>query len=137
MTRILAVSIGLALSACASTPQEAGPSTGMPEAIHKAQPRYPRPLAEAGMQGCVLVSFVIKPDGRADQYVILDSVPKGLFDQATLAALNEWRFKQPPRPGRYAQKIDYRVDAPFAIPVQRECQPVPSFEELNPGAGQS
>ena len=80
----------------------------------------------------MVVSFVILPDGHADQFQVLHSEPKGVFDQATLKALLDWKFEQPSRPGRYAQSIMYKMD-PRGIPIEQECT-IPSFETLNPGA---
>jgi TonB family protein len=138
MIRLLSMLLCLALAGCASGPsQQDGPSSGQAVPKHQTKPRYPKVLQEAGMQGCVLVSFVIRDDGRAEQYKVEDSVPAGMFDQSAIASLTEWRFEPPARPGRYAQRLSYRLDSPHAIKLQRECKPVPGFEELNPGAAKS
>jgi TonB family protein len=135
MIRKLAVAAcSAALTACASAPPQPAPSSGRAVATHQVAPRYPRELSEAGMQGCVLASFLVLPNGRADKYRIEDSVPEGMFNHATLTALNQWRFEQPPRPGRYAYLVNYRLEGGRPIKPQRECKPVPSFEELNPEA---
>jgi TonB family protein len=138
MIRLTSVLLCLALAGCASgpSPQE-GPSSGQAVPRYQTKPRYPKVLQEAGMQGCVVVSFAIREDGRAEQYKVEDSVPAGMFDQSAIASLTEWRFEQPARPGRYAQLLSYRLDGPNVIKQQRECRPVPAFEELNPGAAKS
>jgi TonB family protein len=101
---------------------------GWPVATYRAQPTYPEEAAARSIGGCVVVSFEITPGGVADRYQVLDSKPPGVFDMATLEALNDWRFKVPERPGRYAQRIDYRM---ANAPAPAGCIEVPGFDALN------
>ena len=103
---------------------------GWPEPTKRVPPKYPSEAARQRLEGCVVVSFEITPDGLADKYQVLDSKPAGVFDAATLASLNHWRFEVPSRPGRYAQRIDYRMDPrPSVLPL--ECIEQPGFDQLN------
>jgi TonB family protein len=111
---------------------------GMPMPTHRAKPVYPRAAAERRVEGCVVVSFVILPSGQADAYQVLDSQPAGVFDQATLKALNDWTFNVPERPGRYYQTIEYRME----IAGQKNKSPPPecikpTLEQLNGSAGKA
>ena len=134
MIRTLCLSLCIVLAGCASAPTNEI-STGQAVAKRQVPPRYPREAAEAGLQGCVLVTFLILPDGKADKYRIERSEPKGIFDHATLVALNEWRFEQPSRPGRFAYGFEYRL-AGKEKAVAPICK-VPAYEELNPEAAKS
>ena len=110
-------------------------STEQSNAIQRVAPIYPRQAALDGTQGCVVFSAIVLPDGRVDQVLILDSVPKGVFDEAALHAVAQWRFKPPERLGRYAQRIDWKIeheDGSQGSPLERECVKPPSFEALNP-----
>jgi TonB family protein len=110
------------------------PSDGEAKAISRATPEYPSGAAADGIQGCVVTSFVILPDGNANEFAIVDSVPAGTFDKAALRALLKWRFEQPPRPGRYATAISFAIEASAESPIRplkRQCKPIPSFAELN------
>src|SRR5205085_160061 len=69
--------------------------TGAPEVLHTVQPIYPREAARPGIQGCTVISFIVTSDGLADEYEVVESVPKGMFDKASLVALNGWRFEPP------------------------------------------
>lgn len=112
--------------------QSARTSDGEGVPVKRVMPDYPKAAFKDRVEGCVTVSFAILPDGRADTYIVMDSVPQGLFDQATLRALNEWRFKAPTRPGRHAQMFEYRLEG--GRPLERNCVS-PSYAELNaPGA---
>lgn len=129
--RARAALAGLAACAAAWAAAAAPAPSASAEPTRRVAPGYPREAIGNNIEGCVTVSFEILPDGRADRYVVVDSVPQGLFDQATLLALNEWRFKVPERPGRYAQTIEYRFDG--GRPAARECAR-PTFDQLNPPA---
>lgn len=131
MGGLLVALISSAAGAEATAPASAPSGAAMP--LKRMQPKYPRAAIDKHIEGCVLVSFVIDEKGRADQYRIEDSVPKGVFDQATLKALNGSRFQPPARPGRYAQANHYRIEG-GAHALEHECAPVPSYEALNPGA---
>ena len=138
MTRaLLAVAFGAVLASCASAPvcdtqcRANAAKNGYPVPVRRAQPEYPRPAAERRIGGCTVVSFVIRPDGLADQFQVLDSQPAGVFDQATLLALKEWRFEVPARPGRYAQAIQYRMDPGGILPAS-PCIEAPGYDALNP-----
>lgn len=121
--------------AAVANAQSARTSDGEGVPLKRVMPDYPKAAFREGVEGCVTVSFAILPDGRADAYIVLDSVPKGLFDQATMLALNDWRFKTPTSPGRHAQMFEYRLEG--GRPLERNCVS-PSYAELNapaaPGA---
>ncbi len=75
--------------------------------IKRVNPIYPQQAIDQAIVGCTSVSFIVRPDGTADQYQIVESEPKGVFDQVTLKAINEWRFE--PAPGRHTETIYYRL----------------------------
>ena len=110
----------------------------MPMPTYRAQPVYPRAAAARRVEGCVVVSFVILPSGQADAYQVLDSQPAGVFDQATLKALNDWTFKVPERSGRYYQTIEYRMErsGQKSKTSPPRCM-TPSPEQLNGPAGKA
>lgn len=105
--------------------------------VKRVPPKYPASLLQRGIEGCVVVAFVVQPDGRAGDIEVLDSVPAGQFDQVAVKALNEWRFDAPKRQGRYAQSMNFQIDAKSPgdaklKPVERACSATPSFDRLNP-----
>lgn len=75
----------------------------------RRQPNYPRRAALAGVQGCVTVSFDVMPDGRTDNYEVLDSKPQGVFVKEALLALRDWRFPEREEPIRTQQKIEFQL----------------------------
>ena len=130
MKRVCCVVMAACLAACAAPPKKITSDDGL-VIISRVQPQYPRAAAENRVQGCVIVSFVVTDAGVADQFQILDSVPKGVFDQVTLKALAGWRFEPPARKGRYAQSLHYSLSSRGKL-MERDCIPIPSFVTLNP-----
>lgn len=129
MKRVLAVV--LALAACGSAPASAPAPDGDAVATRRVPPAYPAAQKDKGIDGCVVVSFVVDAEGRPDKVAVVDSQPRGAFDSATLKAFKRWRFQQPPRPGRYAQVVNYRLQG---RPAVNTCVPLPGYAALNPGA---
>lgn len=63
--------------------------------IVKVEPVYPRRAQERGIEGYVLLSFTVTPTGAVSDPVIIESEPKGVFDDAASRAV--LRFKYKPR----------------------------------------
>lgn len=63
--------------------------------IVKVEPVYPRRAQEQGIEGYVLLSFTVTPTGAVENPQVLESQPKGVFDDAATRAV--LRFKYKPR----------------------------------------
>lgn len=111
----LVISAFLAVAGCESTEErelsgwerEAAEKGLLP--LERAQPEYPRRAALAGVQGCVTAAFDVLPDGRTDNFQVLDSKPKGVFTRAAVLALREWRYPERDEPIRTAQRITFSL----------------------------
>ena len=134
MTALRAAAVLAALlagGASGAEPPAAPASDGAAIAAHHVPPKYPPKALAKRTDGCVLLSFALDAQGRGSDFRVLDSQPKGLFDAATLAVIDQWRFQPPPRPGRYAQLVQFRLDGKEPANV---CQPLPTYAALNPDA---
>lgn len=109
------VSAFLAVAGCESTGEralsgwerEAAEKGLLP--LERARPEYPRRAALAGVQGCVTAAFDVRPDGRTDNFQVLDSKPKGVFSRAAVVALRDWRYPERDKPIRTAQTISFSL----------------------------
>ena len=63
--------------------------------IVKVEPVYPRRAEERGLEGFVVVSFTVTTTGAVIDPVVIESEPKGVFDEAATRAV--LRFKYKPR----------------------------------------
>ena len=132
--RALGLALFFSLAASAAGPEcdeQCLEARGMPVPTHRAAPKYPEAAAARHVEGCVVASFEITPQGLADKYQVLDSQPKGVFDGAALKALNDWRFKFPEKkPGRYAERFEFRMSQPKAR-KPLPCMAAPGYDALN------
>lgn len=63
--------------------------------IEQTAPSYPRDRVRRGQEGWVLLNYVVTPEGRAVDPVILDSTGGVAFEEAVREVLPEWRFNPP------------------------------------------
>lgn len=98
-----------------------------------APPRYPAEAARAGLEGCVVVGFVVGNDGKTDQFRVMKS-PGGpigrpaskWLENAALYAASQWKFSPgPDNPRRMPALLQIPVD--FSLggsSINRPCNPV-------------
>ena len=58
----------------------------------RVNPEYPRRALERGIEGWVHVRFTITTAGTVKDLVVVDSEPKGVFDEAATKAVQRWRY---------------------------------------------
>lgn len=63
-----------------------------PVPVNQVNPRYPDLAKKGGVEGTVLVEIIIGTDGNVESARIVDSRPKGFFEEAALEASRQWKF---------------------------------------------
>lgn len=53
---------------------------------------YPKSAKKRGIQGFVVLSLLIDLDGSVDKVQVLESSPAGVFDDAAMVGIKNWRF---------------------------------------------
>ena len=78
-----------------SAPAHAGNviSAGTLERLRYISPEYPLRARASGTSGWVDLAFDVETDGSVSHVDVLDSSPKGTFDEAAAAALRRWRYR--------------------------------------------
>lgn len=79
-----------------------------PKVVTKAEPAYTDEARQAKIQGPVMLSLVIDPQGRARNIRVTKSLDKGL-DQQAISAIGKWRFSpglKDGKPVRVAANIE-------------------------------
>lgn len=71
-----------------------------PQCDGQPAPVLPRSAAKNGTTGRVIVNALVDATGKVKKTKVLESQPKGVFDQAVLDALKKWKCV----PGRYQGK---------------------------------
>ncbi len=57
---------------------------------------YPPAARAAGQEGYVVVRYDVDAAGRVFNARVVEAAPRGVFDEAALAAISRWRFRAPP-----------------------------------------
>ncbi|MDE0190262.1 MAG: energy transducer TonB [Gammaproteobacteria bacterium] len=78
-------------SATDSTSQTAVRDETLP--IVKVAPVYPDEAVREGIEGHVLLEFVVTESGAVRDPVVLEAEPPGVFDQAALDAVGKFKYK--------------------------------------------
>jgi TonB family protein len=59
----------------------------------RVKPTYPRNAAARKIGGVVNLEVTVAPDGRVAKLSVVNSKPAGVFDDAAMRAVKQWRFK--------------------------------------------
>jgi TonB family protein len=87
-----------------------GNGVSSPRVIYKPEPDYSEEARKVRLQGLVVVSAVVGPDGRPTHLRIARSLGMGL-DEKALEAVNRWRFEPARKDGQpVAAQISIEVD---------------------------
>lgn len=62
--------------------------------VKQSEPRFPSSGFRTGQEGWVRVNFVVTPDGRTTDAIVVDSVGGPAFEEAALEAVAGWEFEQ-------------------------------------------
>ena len=82
-----------------------------------ASPRYPEMLRVAGVEGSVVVRFVVDDEGRVEERTVkFVRSDNSLFDEAVRAALGRMRFTPAEIAGK---KVRQLVEMPFVFALSR------------------
>lgn len=61
--------------------------------IVKVAPIYPRRALSRGIEGYVIVEFIVTKQGSVKNPIIIEAKPKGVFDQAAKEAAKKFKYK--------------------------------------------
>jgi periplasmic protein TonB len=87
----------------------------IPQVMVRVPPAYPPRARLRGMEGVVVVEFVVRPDGRTDEIRVVEAHPQGWFEDAARRAVQRWTFRPgmrggQPVPVRLRQQIRFELD---------------------------
>ena len=77
-------------------------------------PRYPLLAREQGMEGVVMLSVLVRSDGRVEDARVANSSGAPVLDEAALTAVRTWLFVPATRGGRPVESI-VEVPVKFAL----------------------
>lgn len=98
MTALAVVMLGAPIADAKNTPQESG-GESPPRPVRTEAPAYPFQMRRAGIEGSVLVEYIVGADGTViDVQVVRSNNPS--FDRPALNAVKKWRFQPGRKNGR-------------------------------------
>ena len=74
--------------------------------IFKVPPIYPRRAQERGIEGCVMLKFIVTKVGSVRDPIIEWSTPSGIFDRAAMRAAMKFKYKPQIRDGEAIEVKD-------------------------------
>jgi len=89
-----------------------------PVPTFQAQPQYPLDLKRTGIEGEVLVRFIVDATGAVRDPVIIRSTHSG-FEDAVLAAVLRWRFRPGEKGGAKVNTGNVQILIPFSLKAER------------------
>ncbi len=101
-----------ALRAAEGTVHRVGGGVTAPRLLHKVEPEYTDEAREADLNGTVVLSIEVHPDGKAYNVQVERGLGAGL-DEAAVQAIEQWEFE----PGKKAGKpvtVAARVEVSFS-----------------------
>jgi protein TonB len=64
-----------------------------PVALFRVKPVYPQGAMSKSINGRVTIKLLVDRDGTVKTVEVLNAEPEGMFEEATLNAVNQWRFQ--------------------------------------------
>lgn len=83
--------------------------------IVKVQPVYPRRALQRGIEGYVIVEFVVTKNGSVRDPVVVEAEPEGVFDRAAMKAALKFKYKPRVVDGEPIEVPGVRNKISFAI----------------------
>lgn len=81
-----------------------------PRLVHQIEPVYPHEARSKGVEGKVILRFVVNKSGHVTNIRVVRASPEGVFDEKAKEAVSQWRFE----PGMHrGEPVESRVTMPI------------------------
>ncbi|WP_286299795.1 energy transducer TonB [Vibrio apostichopi] len=79
--------------------------------IEVVNPRYPTVAYENNLSGYVVMTFNINKQGYVTDIVVIESIPKGIFEKVAVQALSKWKYEplKDVEPIAQKEKIEFKI----------------------------
>jgi TonB family protein len=97
-------------------------------ALIEVSPAYPPEALQSGVEGYVEIRFDVDLNGRVTSPEVVASEPAGIFDQAALDAIRQWRYTIPAdEPQTVTERITFNPNqGVLSLRPRRESAPEPA-----------
>lgn len=80
-------------------PKPAAPTLSPAVLVRSVNPRYPTQAQRSRVEGYVVVTFTVEPDGHTSNIQVNDAQPRHVFERAATDAVERWQFTPATRNG--------------------------------------
>ena len=84
----------------------------------RINPDYPQRALQRGLEGWVQVQFTITPTGTVKDPIVVDAMPKSVFDDAALKAIARWRYNPKVENGAPVERVGVQTRIVFQLEQQ-------------------
>ena len=81
----------------------------------RINPDYPQRALQRGLEGWVQVQFTITPTGTVKDPIVVDAMPKSVFDDAALKAIARWRYNPKVENGVAVERVGVQTRIVFQL----------------------
>ena len=81
----------------------------------RINPDYPQRALQRGLEGWVQVQFTITPTGTVKDPIVVDAMPKSVFDDAALKAIARWRYNPKVENGAPVERVGVQTRILFQL----------------------
>ncbi|WP_394202944.1 TonB family protein [Shewanella waksmanii] len=83
--------------------------------VTRIEPHYPAKAVEQNLNGYVQLQFDISPKGKVENVSVINSSPRGVFDQSAIDALQQWVYQSSANGAQGSQvQLDFVMHEPEA-----------------------
>jgi len=81
----------------------------------RVNPDYPQSAITRQLEGWVQVQFTITPTGTVKDAIVVDAMPKDVFDDAALKAIVRWRYNPKVENGAAVERVGVQTKIVFTL----------------------
>jgi protein TonB len=81
----------------------------------RINPDYPPRAQQRGIEGYVIVQFTITATGTVKDAIVVEAMPRGMFDDAALKAIARWRYNPKVEGGTAVERVGIRTRLTFQL----------------------
>jgi protein TonB len=81
----------------------------------RINPDYPPRALQRGLEGWVQVQFTITATGTVKDPIVVDAMPKNIFDDAALKAIARWRYNPKVENGTAVERVGVQTRIVFQL----------------------
>lgn len=105
----------------AEAPTELDPITVTPQNLPMPRvhynPPYPMSARNRWEEGCVVLEYTVRTDGKTDDFKVLEANPPGVFEANVIMAVTKWQYDPQPYEQTFVEHFEFVSSAHRSSPT--------------------